>query len=133
MYRTILENKGKGGEFEQAVLKALGHEKNTALMLPPPGSKATGFVPDAVPGNPNPGELVWGKPYRFVEAKARQDLALTGNLEAMLNYVRDHGGHIELWVRSPRHPDGPTRLTRPLRERLAQLEETGRVSVKYHP
>jgi hypothetical protein len=133
MYRTVLENKGKGGEFEQAVLKGLGHEKNTALMLPPPGSKARGFVPDAVPGNPNPGELVWGQPYRFVEAKARQELALTGNLEAMLDYVRDQGGHLELWVRSVRHPDGPTRFTRPLRDRLAQQEETGRVSVKYHP
>jgi hypothetical protein len=133
MYRTVLENKGKGGDFEQAVLKALGHEKNTVLMLPPPGSKARGFVPDAVPGNPNPGELVWGQPYRFVEAKARQDLALTGNLEAMLDYVEQHGGHIELWVRSARHPQGPTHLTAPLRDKLGLLEQSGRARVKYHP
>jgi hypothetical protein len=133
MYRTVLENKGKGGEFEQDILTLRGLEKNTALMLPPPGSKAQGFVPDAVPGNPNPGELVWGKPYRFVEAKARQELALTGNLRAMLDYVDDHDGHVELWVRSSRHADGPTQLTMPLQRRLADLQRQGKATVKSHP
>ncbi len=117
----------------QAILQKLGHPKNTALLMPPPGSKLEGFIPDAVPGNPNPGELVWGQPYHFVEAKARAELALTGNLEAMLDYVRDHGGHIELWVRSSRHPNGPTRMTGPLRLRLETLRAAGKALVRYHP
>jgi hypothetical protein len=104
-----------------------------SLLMPPPGSKAQGFIPDAVPGNPNPGELVWGQPYRFVEAKARAELALTGNLKAMLEYIVEHGGHIELWVRSARHSAGPTRLTRPLQEKLADLERSGSARVRYHP
>ncbi len=133
MYRTVLENKGKGSDFEQAVLKSRGHEKNSALMLPPPGSKARGFIPDAVPGNPNPGELVWGQAYRFVEAKARQELALTGNLEAMLDYVKQHGGHIELWIRSTKHPEGATRLTGPLQRALNTLADQGRATVKSYP
>jgi hypothetical protein len=133
MYRTILENKAQGSAFEQAILQKLGHEKNTALLMPPPGSKLQGFIPDAVPGNPNPGEFVWGQPYRFVESKAHKDLALTGNLEAMLNYVEAHGGHIELWIRSARHPHGPTRLSGPLRQKLNFLRDAARASVKYHP
>lgn len=133
LYRTVLENKGKGSEFEQAVLQKLGHEKNSALMLPPLERKAQGFIPDAVVGNANPGELVWGKPYHFVEAKARNELALTGNLEAMLDYVRDHGGHIELWLRSARHPSGATRLTGPLQKRLNALRDIGRALVRYYP
>jgi hypothetical protein len=133
MYRTILENKAQGSAFEQDVLKALGHEKNTALMMPPPGSKLQGFIPDAVPGNPNPGELVWGQPYRFVESKAHKDLALTGNVKAMIDYVRAYGGHLELWIRSASHLDGATRLTVPLRQQLAELSALGRATVQYHP
>jgi hypothetical protein len=133
MYRTILENKAQGSAFEQEVLKKLGHEKNTALLMPPPGSKLQGFIPDAVPGNPNPGELVWGQPYRFVESKAHKNLALTGNLEAMLKYVELYGGHVELWIRSARHVDGATRLTDPLRKQLSRLRNLGRSNVQYHP
>jgi hypothetical protein len=133
MYHTILENKAQGSAFEQAILQKLGHEKNTALLMPPPGSKFQGFIPDAVPGNPNPGELVWGQPYRFVESKAHKTLALTGNLKAMLDYVEEHGGHLELWVRSARHREGPTQFTNPLQERLAALGESGRARVRHHP
>jgi hypothetical protein len=110
----VLENRGQGGAFEGEVLKAKGCEKNTALMLPPPGSKAEqGFVPDSVLGNPE--ELVWGKPYRFVEVKGRAEMALTGNLKAMIEYVKRYGGHIEVWFRSASHPSGKTLLTGPLR------------------
>jgi Holliday junction resolvase len=133
MYRAILENKAQGSSFEREVLQKLGHEKNTALLMPPPGSKAQGFIPDAVPGNPNPGELVWGQPYRFVESKAHKDLALTGNLKAMIEYVEQYGGHIELWVRSPRHADGPTRLTNSLQKRLSDLSAAGRAAVRRNP
>lgn len=109
-YERILKNKEKGTGFEQEVLKVREQQKNTALMMPPPGDSAHGFIPDAVPRNPTPGELVWGRPYHFIEAKARKDLALTGNLEAMLVYVRKYGGHLELWLRSSKHSDGPTQV-----------------------
>jgi hypothetical protein len=132
MYRTVLENKGRGGEFEQQVLKAKGYEKNTALMLPPPGKGAEqGFIPDAVLGNPE--ELVWGRPYRFVEVKGRTEMSRTGNLKAMLGYVQFHGGHVEVWFRSTAHPLGTTLLTGPLQKDLSRLEGLGRVTVRYFP
>jgi hypothetical protein len=132
-YELILKNKGAGGEFEQSVLKARGQEKNTAMMMPPPGSEARGFIPDAVPGSATPGELVWGQPYRFVEVKGRKDLALGGNLEAMLEYVRRYGGHLELWVRSSKHPGGATNLTKPLRDLIADLRKGGRAEIRQFP
>ncbi len=131
LYRSILANKPAGSAFEDSILQTASLEKNTALMLPPPGSKAQGFIPDSVRGNP--GELLWGQPYRFVEAKGRQELALTGNLKAMLKYVRDHGGHVELWVRSAKHPAGQTRLTNPLRQDLQTLIRDGKAAIRYFP
>jgi hypothetical protein len=132
-YELILKNKEKGTGFEQQVLKLREQPKNTALMMPPPGSAEPGFIPDAVPRNPTPGELIWGRPYHFIEAKARKDLALTGNLDSMLNYIDEYGGSIELWVRSPKHSEGPTRLTEPLRQRLDILERRGRAKVRFFP
>ncbi len=132
-YELILKNKEAGGEFEHAVLSARKHPKNTAMMMPPPGSEARGFIPDAVPGSPTPGELVWGQPYRFVEVKGRKDLALGGNLKAMLDYVEKYGGHIELWVRSPKHPGGATKLTKPLARQLVALERNGKATVQSFP
>jgi hypothetical protein len=132
-YELILRNKGSGGGFELEVLKLRSQEKNRALMMPPPGSEARGFIPDAVPGNSTPGELVWGQPYNFIEAKARKELSLGGNLEAMLDYVRDHGGSIELWIRSSKHPEGSTKLTLPLRQRLRELQERGQAMVRLFP
>jgi hypothetical protein len=132
-YELILKNKEAGGEFEQAVLKARGQPKNTAMMMPPPGSAAQGFIPDSVPGSPTPGELIWGQPYHFVEVKGRKDLALGGNLKAMLEYVERYGGYIELWVRSPKHPGGATKLSGPLKRRIADLEKGGKAAVKNFP
>jgi hypothetical protein len=131
LYRSILANKPAGNAFEDSILKAGGHEKNSALMLPPPGNMVQGFIPDSVRGNP--GELVWGKPYHFVEAKGRQELALTGNLEAMLTYVSKYGGHVELWIRSVKHPAGQTQLTRPLQEFLKRLADQGKASLQPFP
>jgi hypothetical protein len=131
LYESILRNKGAGTAFEGDVLKAAGHEKNVALMMPPPGSKLPGFIPDAVLGKP--GELVWGQAYKFVEVKARAKLDLGGNLKAMLEYVDNYGGYIELWVRSAKHPDGPTRLSDPLQRYLKRLEARGLATVKHHP
>jgi hypothetical protein len=131
LYRTIVENKRAGGEFEQSVLKAKGYEKNTTMMMPPPGSDTQGFIADSVKGNP--GELVWGQPYKFVEIKSREEMALTGNLEAMLEYVRRYGGHIEVWFRSTGHSKGQTRLTNPLERSLRELAGNGRADVEYFP
>jgi hypothetical protein len=131
LYRSILANKPAGNVFEDAILKAGGYEKNTAMMMPPPGSKAQGFISDSVRGSST--ELVWGEPYRFVEAKGRQELALTGNLKAMLDYVNEYGGHVELWVRSAKHPAGKTKLTGPLQDFLSRLAEDGKASVHYFP
>ncbi|WP_152621949.1 hypothetical protein [Archangium violaceum] len=131
MYESILKNRQAGNTFEDAILLAGRYERNGAMMMPPPGSRAQGFIPDSVKGNP--AELVWGQPYPFVEAKARKELSLSGNLEAMLNYVEKYGGHLELWVRSARHADGHTRLSGPLIERLRALEELGKAHVRYHP
>jgi hypothetical protein len=131
LYRRILENKQAGGEFEQTVLKARNYEKNTAMMMPPPGSDAQGFIADSV--KDNPGELVWGQPYHFVEVKGRGEMALTGNLEAMINYVRRYGGHIEVWFRSAEHARGQTRLTKPLTKDMKELIDLGKADVKYFP
>jgi len=131
LYESILRNKGAGTAFEGDVLKVAGFEKNVALMMPPPGSKLPGFIPDAVPGNPS--ELVWGRAYKFVEVKARAKLDLGGNLKAMIDYVKAHGGHIELWIRSAKHPDGPTRLSEPLQQALRDLQRKGQATVKPHP
>jgi hypothetical protein len=131
MYETILKNRPAGNAFEDAILQTEKYERNTAMMMPPPGSGAQGFIPDSVRGNP--AELVWGQPYPFVEAKARKQLSLTGNLEAMIDYVDEYGGHIELWVRSARHPDGPTRLSNPLLQRLKNLGDDGKASLNYYP
>jgi hypothetical protein len=60
-------------------------------------------------------------------------LTLTGNLKAMINYVREYGGHLELWVRSAKHPAGATRLTAPLRQQLVELSALSRATVRYHP
>lgn len=100
-------------------------------MMPPPGSTARGFIPDSVKGHP--AELVWGQPYPFIEAKARKELSLSGNIEAMIEYVEKYGGHLELWIRSANHADGATQLSKPILRRLNRLRATGRASLKYHP
>jgi len=131
MYDTILKNRPAGNTFEDAILQAGKYERNSAMMMPPPGSEAQGFVPDSVKGNPV--ELVWGQPYPFVEAKARKELSVSGNLKAMIRYVQKNGGHLELWVRSARHPDGPTRLSKPLLDALNELKQQGKAVVKPYP
>jgi OmpA-OmpF porin, OOP family len=131
MYEQILRNKPLGLGFELEILKLARYEKNLALMMPPPGKGLTGFIPDAVKGNP--AELVWGLPYHFVEVKAWKDLSNTGNLRAMIEYVTEHGGHIELWVRSTKHADGPTQLSRPLEDTMKTLKSLGLASIRYFP
>jgi hypothetical protein len=131
MYDTILKNRPAGNAFEDTILQTEKYERNAAMMMPPPGSSAQGFVPDSVKGKP--AELVWGQPYLFVEAKARQQLSLSGNLKAMIDYVEQYGGHLELWIRSARHSDGPTRLSGPLLRRLNGLEEAGKAKLRRSP
>ncbi|WNG49674.1 hypothetical protein F0U60_40310 [Archangium minus] len=131
LYETILKNRPAGNAFEDAILKTKHHERNTAMMMPPPGSRSQGFIPDAVKGNPT--ELIWGQPYSFVEAKARKELSVTGNLDAMIEYVEEFGGHLELWVRSANHRDGPTHLSKPLLRRLKGLTDDGKARLNYYP
>jgi len=131
MYKTILENRPAGNAFEDTILKANQYERNAAMMMPPPGSGAPGFIPDSVRGNPT--ELVWGQPYPFVEAKARKELSLSGNLKVMLEYVEKYGGHLELWVRSSKHTDGPTHLSDPILNRLQALSRQGKATLQYYP
>jgi OmpA-OmpF porin, OOP family len=131
MYEQILKNKPLGLGFELEILKLARYEKNLALMMPPPGKGLTGFIPDAVKGNP--AELIWSQAYHFVEVKAWKDLSNTGNLKAMIEYVERYGGHLELWIRSVRHADGPTQMTGPLKRALDRLEALGRITIKTHP
>lgn len=131
LYRSILDNQPAGNKFEQELFKLKGYSKNTALMMPPPGSSEQGFIADALPDAP--AELVWGRPYRFFEAKARKELALTGNIKAMIEYVGKYGGHLELWIRSDKHPEGATHLTGPLRDELRKLEQRGRATLRAYP
>jgi hypothetical protein len=131
MYEQILRNKPLGLGFELEILKLARYEKNLALMMPPPGKGLTGFIPDAIKGNP--AELIWGLLYHFVEVKAWKDLSNTGNLRAMIEYVQRYGGHIELWVRSTRHTDGATQLSQPLWRILTELKEAGMATIKAHP
>jgi hypothetical protein len=131
MYKAILENRQAGNAFEDAILQGNRYERNAAMMMPPPGSGAKGFIPDSVKGHP--AELVWGHPYSFVEAKARQELSLSGNLKAMVEYVDKYGGQLELWIRSARHPDGATRISGPLDRRLQRLITQGKAGLLYYP
>jgi hypothetical protein len=130
-YEILLKNRPAGNAFEDAILQAHQYERNTAMMMPPPGSGAQGFIPDAVKGQP--AELVWGQPYPFVESKARRELSLSGNLKAMIDYVDKYGGHLELWVRSAKHPDGATRLSGTLLRSLERLEAEGRAVLRPYP
>jgi len=132
-YELILKNKEAGGDFEQLVLKTRAQKKNKALMIPPPGSQAEGFIPDALLRSDTSGELVWGQPYFFIEAKARRDLSLGGNLKAMLDYVDEYGGHVELWIRSTKNLAGATRLSSPLQKRIELLRAEGKVSIIPYP
>ena len=131
MYESILKNRQAGNTFEDAILQAGRYERNGAMMMPPPGSRSQGFIPDSVKGNP--AELIWGQPYPFVEAKARKELSLSGNLEAMIRYVDQYGGQIELWVRSAKHPDGPTKMSGKLETLLQELAQEGKARVMYYP
>jgi len=81
----------------------------------------------------NPSELVWGKPYDFVEVKGRQEMSLTGNLKAMLDYVDQYGGHIEVWFRSAKHPAGATRLTKQLQTYLNKLANSDNLKLRAFP
>jgi hypothetical protein len=131
MYRSILENKGAGNAFEDSILKTRGYQKNTVMMMPTPGEELTGFIADSVRGNPT--ELFWGQPYQLVECKARKELSLTGNLKAMIEYVEQYGGHLEVWIRSAKHPEGATKLSGPLKDRLDRLYRRGKAHIQSSP
>jgi hypothetical protein len=51
----------------------------------------------------------------------------------MIKYVLAHGGHIELWVRSAKHPAGETKLSRPLLDILETLRQEGKARLIPYP
>jgi hypothetical protein len=130
-YWRILANNEAGSAFQAEALNAMKLEKNTALLIPPPGEGGVGFIPDAVKGHK--GELVWGQAYDFVEVKGRKEMTWTGNLTAMIQYVKDYGGSIQVVFRSAKHPDGMTNLSKPLRAKIEDLRKTGKASMSYFP
>ena len=130
-YETILKNKRAGGVFEQEVLGALGHTKNSAMMMGPDASGIRGFIPDAVKGNPT--ELVWGQAYHFTEVKGWKDMSNTGNLARMIEYVDEFGGHLEVVFRSASHAEGMTDLSGPLVRILQDLQKRGLATIRRYP
>jgi protein involved in polysaccharide export with SLBB domain len=136
LYETILANKKAGGKFESDVLgwAATQHHpgllKNNEMMISSVGD-AKGFIPDGVKGNP--GELVWGQAYHFLEVKGWKEMSNTGNLKAMINYVDEFGGQIEVVFRSAKHADGATKLSGPLQKTLDSLISQGKATVRRYP
>jgi len=133
LYRTILENGKAGSDFQRGALAAFKLEKNTSMMMPPPGRGFTGFVCDAVEGNP--AELVWGQPYKLVEAKGWDYLTQgVQNLEAMFQYVENvKDATLTLVVRSAKHPRGKTRFSKPLQDHIDALHRAGKLVIEYYP
>ncbi len=130
-YWRAIQNNRSGSLMQRQVLKAKGLEKNTAVLVPPPGQAGVSFIPDAVRGHK--GELAWGQPYRFVEIKGRQEVYWSGNLQAMIQYVDTHGGFMEVILRSKKHPRGATVLSQRIAEQLQVLERQGKAKIEYHP
>jgi hypothetical protein len=60
-------------------------------------------------------------------------MSLTGNLKAMIDYVKQYGGHLELWIRSAKHPDGATKLSEPLKQELELLRQQGNAHIRSSP
>ncbi|PTL77560.1 hypothetical protein [Vitiosangium sp. GDMCC 1.1324] len=130
-YRAIMANKPQGDGFELLVLQTRGYEKNVRLVMPPPGTLGDGFVPDAFKEQVE--HLVWGRPYKFVEVKSWNELSMTGNVKAMIDYIDKYGGYLELWVRSPAHSSGPTHLSVPLKRAMERLRGRGLGNLELYP
>lgn len=136
LYTTILANKRAGGKFESDAIDWLasgqlpGLVKNNEMMIST-ASGAKGFIPDGVKGNP--GTLIWGQKYHFVEVKGWKNMSKTGNLKAMIEYVQQFGGHVEVVFRSANHADGATTLTAPLQRALDDLVRNGNATIRRHP
>ena len=62
--------------------RARSSPSTLSLRLPPPGQQGRGLRPGCRDGTSR--DLVWGSPMGFVEVKGSEELALTGNLKAML-------------------------------------------------
>ncbi|WP_160174626.1 hypothetical protein [Archangium violaceum] len=54
-------------------------------------------------------------------------------MKAMIEYVEQYGGHLELWIRSAKHPEGATKLSGPLRKALDELRRQGKGLIKSSP
>ena len=94
--------------------------KNNLSMTDKTGAKS--FIPDHVEGFPE--RLEWGKPYHFKEIKDWQSMSDTGNLKAMLDYVKNTpGSKITLYYRSN------ARMSGPLMAKIDELRQIGKAEL----
>lgn len=128
-YDTIIENGKVGRGFEKEALDNFGLNKNNEVFMNPDGSG--GFIPDSVSGNPS--KVEWGKPYDFTEVKGWQNMSNTGNLKAMIDYVEEFGGSIQAVFRSSKHAKGVTHISKPLMDRLVNLQGQGMAKILRYP
>jgi len=99
----------RGSAFENDALTELGLDKNTLQIGDDPG-----FIPDGI----RDPDFRPGDPADFVEMKNVEYLSDTGNVSAMLDYIQENGGDMELVI-------GPqTRISEPLRRRLEEAGAT---------
>lgn len=117
----IWENSSKGTLTEKELQEAMDLGlKNYVSMADETGGKS--FIPDHVKGSPD--RLEWGKPYHFVEIKDWQSMSDTGNLKAMLDYVKNTpGSKITLYFRSTAKMSGP------LIDKIEKLRKIGKAEV----
>ena len=113
---------GRLREAEVGEAFSLGPKNNQPMRDPNPGG--ADFIPDFVDGQPT--SLVWGRQYHFREVKDWADMADTGNLSAMLDYVSNPnfaGSRLTIYYRSNTYMSGP------LRTRIEALIQSGRVDL----
>jgi hypothetical protein len=111
---------GKQMEGEVGEAFNLGPKNNQKMVNPDPAG--ADFIPDHIEGNPT--SLRWGKAYHFKEIKDWADMSDTGNLSAMLDYVKKiNGSRLTIYYKSN------TYMSEPLRTRIEGLVKIGQVTL----
>ena len=122
-YDRAVKNRETGSAFETAALAKRDLPKNNEILIS--GDAERSFIPDGIrdAGGQAVGEVKWGEPYHFVEAKNVADLSHGGNLKAEMDYVKEFGGHLDLVIRKD------TKLTGPLAKELEAMRRRGQVDI----
>ena len=122
-YDRALKNRDAGSAFETGALAKRDLPKNNEVFISP--DSRTSFIPDGIRGADGKAvaEVRWGESYNFVEAKNVADLSLGGNLKAQMDYIKEHGGHLDLVIRAD------TKLSAPLARELANMRRDGLVTI----